>query len=57
MQHNESNEDSKNFIPLKFSSPFYHQTNGLTERVNSVIEQYLRCYTNFKGSNRKDFLS
>ena len=36
--------------------PFHHQINGLTERVNSVIEQYLRCYTNFKGSNWNDFL-
>jgi len=43
-------------IELKFSSPFHHQTNGLTERVNSVIEQYLRCYTNLKGSNWNDFL-
>jgi len=43
-------------ITLKFSSPSHHQTNGLTERVNSVIEQHLRCYTNLKGSNWNDFL-
>ena len=38
-------------ISMKLSSPFQHQTNGLTERVNSVVEQLLRCYSNFKGSN------
>ncbi len=43
-------------IVMKLSSPFHHQTNGLTERVNSVIEQFLRCYANFKGSNWNDYL-
>jgi len=38
-------------ITLKFSSSYHHQTNGLTERVNSVVEQYLRCYSNYKGSD------
>ena len=44
-------------ISLKFSSPFHHQTNGQTERVNSVIEQYLRCFSNYKGNNWIKFLS
>jgi len=35
-------------ISMKLSSPFHHQTNGLTERVNSVVEQFLICYHNFK---------
>eukprot|EP00833_Pecoramyces_ruminatium_P006384 jgi/Orpsp1_1/1180416/evm.model.c7180000073352.1 len=43
-------------ITLKFSSSYHHQTNGLTERVNSVIEQYLRCYSNYKGSDWYKFL-
>ena len=43
-------------INMKFSSPFHHQTNGLTERVNSVVEQYLRCFTNYKGSDWNDYL-
>jgi len=43
-------------IKMKLASPFHHQTNGLTERVNSVIEQYLRCYANFKGSDWQNFL-
>ena len=43
-------------ISLKFSSPFYHQSNGQTERVNSVVEQYLRCFSNFKGTDWKKFL-
>ena len=43
-------------ITTKLASPFHHQTNGLTERVNSVIEQYLRCYSNFKGSDWYNFL-
>jgi hypothetical protein len=43
-------------IKLKFSSPSHHQTNGLTERVNSVIEQYLRCFANYKGSNWSNYL-
>jgi len=44
-------------VSLSFSSPFHHQSNGQTEKVNSVIEQYLRCFTNFKGTNWKKFIS
>ncbi len=44
-------------ISLKLSTPFHHQTNGQTERVNSVIEQYLRCFSNYKGNNWNKFLS
>jgi len=43
-------------INMKFASPFHHLTNGLTEKVNSVIEQYLRCYTNFRGSDWSKYL-
>jgi len=44
-------------ISLNLSSPFHHQTNGQTERVNSVIEQYLRCFSNYKGNNWTKFIS
>jgi len=43
-------------INMKLASPFHHQTNGLTERVNSVIEQYLKCYANFRGSDWSKYL-
>jgi len=43
-------------ITMKLASPFHHQTNGLTERVNSVIEQYLRCYANSRGSDWQNYL-
>ena len=43
-------------ITTKLASPFHHQTNGLTERVNSFIEHYLSCYSNFKGSDWYNFL-
>eukprot|EP00833_Pecoramyces_ruminatium_P000335 jgi/Orpsp1_1/1174367/evm.model.c7180000049831.1 len=43
-------------VDLKFSSPFHHQTNGQSERVNSVVEQYLRCFSNYKGTNWNKFL-
>jgi len=43
-------------INMKLASPFHHQTNDLTERVNSVIEQYLRCYANFCGSDWSKYL-
>jgi len=44
-------------IDLKLSSPYHHQSNGQTERVNSVVEQYLRCFSNYKGSDWKNYLS
>ena len=44
-------------INLCLSSPFHHQSNGQTERVNSVIEQYLRCFSNYKGNNWTNYLS
>jgi len=43
-------------IKMKFSTPFHHQINGLTDRVNSVVGQYLRCFTNYKGSDRNNYL-
>jgi hypothetical protein len=34
-------------IELKFSSPFHLETDGQAERINGIMEQYLRCYTNY----------
>ena len=42
-------------LSLLDSSEVNKLTNGLTERVNSVIEQYLRCYSNFKDSDWYNF--
>jgi hypothetical protein len=39
-----------------FSTAFHPQTDGQTERVNSVLEQYLRCYINHQQSNWSDYL-
>jgi hypothetical protein len=34
-------------IELKFSIPFHPETDGQTEQINGIMEQYLRCYTNY----------
>lgn len=34
-------------IERKLSTPFHPETDGQTERFNAVMEQYLRCYTNY----------
>jgi len=43
-------------VSLKFSSPHHHQSNGQVERINSVIEQYFRCFVNYQGTNWFNFL-
>ena len=38
-------------VKRKLSTAFHPQTNGGTERMNQVIEAYLRCYVNYKQDN------
>jgi len=34
-------------VKIKLSSTFHLQTNGQTEQVNQILEQYLRCTINY----------
>ena len=34
-------------IQLRLSSPYHPQMDGQTERLNAVMEEYLRCYVNY----------
>lgn len=43
-------------IKSKLSTSFHPQTDGQTERLNQVIEQYLRSYVNFEQDNWVDLL-
>lgn len=43
-------------IKQKLSTAFHPQTDGQTERVNSVLEQYLRCYINYQQSDWSTYL-
>jgi transposase InsO family protein len=35
----------------KLTTAFYPQTNGGNERINQVVEAYLRCYVNYEQNN------
>jgi transposase InsO family protein len=39
-----------------YSTAFHPQTDGQTERVNSILEQYLRCYINHQQSDWRQYL-
>jgi hypothetical protein len=43
-------------IKQKLSTAFHPQTDGQTERINSILEQYLRCYVDYQQSNWSDLL-
>jgi hypothetical protein len=43
-------------IKRKLSTAFHPQTDGQTERLNQTIEQYLRCYVNYRQDNWVELL-
>jgi len=43
-------------IKVSLSTAFHPQTDGQTERVNQVLEQYLRVFTNYKQDNWSSLL-
>jgi transposase InsO family protein len=43
-------------MKTNLSSSYHPQTDGQTERVNQVLEQYLRCFVNYHQDNWVDLL-
>ena len=43
-------------VDIKLSSAFHPQTDGQTERVNQVLEQYLRCTINYQQDDWTEYL-
>jgi hypothetical protein len=41
---------------LKHSLAYYPETNGQTEKINAILEQYLKAYMNFRQNNWVDWL-
>jgi transposase InsO family protein len=38
-------------IVLKHSSAYHPEANGQTKKINTILEQYLRAYINFKQND------
>jgi hypothetical protein len=43
-------------ITLKHSLAYYSEINGQIEKINAILEQYLRAYINFRQNNWVDWL-
>ena len=43
-------------IDQRFSTAYHPQTDGQTERINAILEQYLRGYVNYQQDNWFDYL-
>ena len=43
-------------VEQALTSGYHPESNGQTERVNQVLEQYLRCYINYQQTNWVDLL-
>ena len=43
-------------IKMKMSTAFHPQTDGQTERTNQTLEQYLRCYVNYRQDDWVSYL-
>lgn len=44
-------------IESSMSTSYHPQTDGQTERVNQILEQYLRCYIDYQSDNWSELLS
>ena len=44
-------------ITRKLSTAYHPETDGQTERINQILEQYLRCYINYSQDNWFPLLS
>src|SRR6185369_11635965 len=44
-------------ITQNISTAYHPQTDGQTERLNSILEQYLRCYVNYNQDNWDEYLT
>ena len=42
---------------MNLSTKYHPQTNGQTERVNQILERYLRCTVNYQQDDWVDFLA
>jgi transposase InsO family protein len=44
-------------IDQNLSTSFHPQTDGQTEHINAILEQYLRAYTNYQQDNWEELLT
>jgi hypothetical protein len=44
-------------VKINLSTTYHPQTDGQTERVNQILEQYLRCIVNYQQDDWTDLIS